>query len=118
MNIKDYETLMWEAAKNRDSEKFLQVVSADAVMFCGGFRCTGAEYAEIIKDFDVAAYEMSHFEVVAEAESICQVHYVIVTTVSDERNRDLEGTFQVTSTWKKQNGVWKLIFNMDSRIMQ
>lgn len=118
MNIKDYETYMWEAAKNRDSEKFLQVVSEDAVMFCGGFRCTGIEYAEIIKDFDVVQYEMSHFEVVAEAENICQVHYVIATTVSDERNRDLEGAFQVTSTWKKQNGVWKLIFNMDSRIMQ
>ena len=27
------------------------------VMVCGGFRCSGADYAEIIKEFDLAEYE-------------------------------------------------------------
>lgn len=45
------ETKMWEAAKNRNAVEFLNVVSEDAVMVCGGYRCTGKEYAEIISFF-------------------------------------------------------------------
>lgn len=39
------EMKLWEAAKNRDSQAFLKVVSETAVMVCGGYRCTGKEYA-------------------------------------------------------------------------
>ena len=43
MEIKQQELRMWEAAKRRDSIKFLELVSPDAVMICGGFRCTGLD---------------------------------------------------------------------------
>ena len=43
--IYELEVRMWEAAKHRDPEAFLEVVSPDAVMVCGGQRCAGAEYA-------------------------------------------------------------------------
>ena len=33
-------------------------VYVNAGMVCGGTRCTGAEYAEIIADFDCAAFEI------------------------------------------------------------
>ena len=51
MNIQELETKMWDAAKSRDAEAFL------------------------------------------------------------------EGVFHITSTWKKIEDKWKLIFNMDSRII-
>lgn len=116
MNMMKYETKMWEAAKNKNSKAFLEIVDKDAVMVCGGFRCSGGEYAEIIKEFDVAQYQISNFETVAETVELVQVHYVIETAVSDETNKDLEGTFHITSTWKRMGSAWKLIFNMDSRI--
>ena len=118
MDVMSYEVLMWEAAKNRDKNAFLQLVQEDAVMVCGGFRCSGAEYAEIIREFDLAKYEITGFETVAETSELCQVHYVIKTQVADERNRDLAGKFHITSTWKKTDDSWKLIFNMDQRIME
>ncbi len=118
MDIMSYEVLMWEAAKSRDKNAFLQLVQQDAVMVCGGFRCSGAEYAEIIREFDLAEYEITGFETVSETPELCQVHYVITTHVADERNRDLAGKFHITSTWKKTNEAWKLIFNMDQRIME
>ena len=31
---------------------FLELLDVNAGMVCGGTRCTGAEYAEIIADFD------------------------------------------------------------------
>ena len=76
MSIQELEIKMWNAAKSRDSQAFLEVVDENAVMVCGGFRCSGADYA------------------------------------------DLEGVFHITSTWKKVLDKWKLIFNMDSRIIK
>ena len=116
-DIKQYELRMWEAAKNRDAEGFLEVVDRDAEMICGGYRCSGAEYAEIIREFDVSEYEISEFQIVAESQEICKVSYLIETTVVDDRNKDLEGRFLVTSIWKKMEDRCKLIFNMDSRVL-
>ena len=62
INIKEYEISMWEAAKNRDGAGFMELVDENAVMVCGGYRCTGAEYGEIVKDFDIASFEISAFE--------------------------------------------------------
>ncbi|MBQ8640353.1 MAG: nuclear transport factor 2 family protein [Lachnospiraceae bacterium] len=115
MDIKQKEIEMWEAAKCRDRITFLELVCTDAVMICGGFRCSGLEYSNIIKDFDLAEYVISDFKAVNETEDTCQVHYCIETFVEDTKNIDLQGQFHITSTWKKINGDWKLIFNMDSR---
>lgn len=110
------ENKMWTAAKNGDVKSFLQLVEADAVMICGGFRCTGADYAEFIRDFGITAFEISGFEIVYETENIMQVHYIVKTTADSPENADLAGAFHVTSTWVLKNEEWKLVFNMDSRI--
>ena len=73
MNVYELEVQMWEAAKNRDAEAFLEVVDESAVMVCGGFRCTGADYAEIIQEFDVAQYRISNYEVIEETETLGQI---------------------------------------------
>ncbi|MGN1433896.1 MAG: nuclear transport factor 2 family protein [Ruminococcus sp.] len=117
MTIKEYEIAMWEAAKNRDSEAFSDLVDKNAVMVCGGYRCTGSEYSEIVKEFDIASFEMSDFKIVLQTDDICQVHYLIKTKVSKEENKDLQGIFHITTTWKKFENKWKVIFNMDSRVM-
>lgn len=110
------ETAMWEAAKARNSEKYLDVVSEDAVMVCGGYRCSGREYAAIIGEFDCKSYAIENFEIVCEDENIVQTHYIVTVEVSDERNADLAGKFHVTTTWKRINGSWKAVFNMDRQI--
>ena len=95
---------------------FLNIVSEDAVMICGGYRCTGAEYAQIIEEFDCKDYRISEFEVVAENNDFIQVHYMITTTVNDEANKDLAGTFHISTTWKRMGEDFKVVFNMDSLI--
>lgn len=114
--IKDLEIKKWESEKANDSNGFLQVVDENAVMICGRYRCTGKEYAEIIKIFDCKNYEISDFEIVAESDNFVQVHYILKTEVSNEENKDLAGKFHITSTWKKNSEKLKLVFNMDSRI--
>lgn len=114
--IKELETQMWEAAANRDSKGFLRLVDENAVMICGGYRCSGAEYAAVIGEFDCCLYDISDFEIVCENDGIAQVCYIIETKAELPENADLSGRFYITSTWKKQADGWKLIFNMDQRI--
>lgn len=116
--IKDLEIKMWEATKANNSENFLKLVDENAIMVCGGYRCTGREYAEIIKMFDCKNYEISSFEIIAESENLVQVHYILKTEVEHNENSDLAGKFHITSTWAKKENIWKLIFNMDSRILE
>lgn len=94
---------MWEAAKANNSENFLKLVDENAIMVCGGYRCTGREYAEIIKMFDCKNYEITDFEIVAESNNFIQVHYIIKTEINNEESKDLAGKFHITSTWVKNN---------------
>ncbi len=118
MVIRELEEKMWRAAQARDSEAFLELVSGDAVMVCGGFRCSGSDYAELIREFDCAEFVIEGFETVCETPEVTQVHYVITTTASKPGNSDLAGKFHVTSTWRRNAGGWKLVFNMDSRVFE
>lgn len=110
------ETSMWEAAKRRDKTAFLRLVDDSAVMVCGGYRCTGREYAGIIADFDCRAYTIENFEIVCSDTESVQVHYVIALEVKKPMNSDLAGKFHVTTTWRRIDGRWKIVFNMDQRV--
>lgn len=109
------EDRMWQAALKRDKQAFSQLVSPSAVMVCGGYRCTGAQYADIIEDFGISEYTISDFEAVLETADVVQVHYLIRITEDSPETADLAGVFHVTSTWKNDGGKWQLVFNMDHR---
>ncbi len=114
--ISEYEKRMWQAALECDRAAFSSLVRSDAVMLCGGFRCTGEQYSEIIEDFGISDYEMSCFETVLETHDVIQVHYLIRINTDRPDCADLAGLFHVTSTWVNENGIWQLVFNMDQRI--
>ena len=116
--IYELENKMWQAAKNGNKTEFKKLVSDDAVMVCGGYRCTGAQYAELISDFGISHFEITNFEIVHETDKTTQVHYIVKTTANAPENADLAGTFHVTSTWEKREEEWVIVFNMDSRIME
>lgn len=114
--IFELENKMWQAAKDGDKTAFAKLVSADAVMVCGGYRCSGAEYGSFIGDFGIASYEIKDFETVLETENVKQVHYIVRTIAATPEYSDMAGLFHVTSTWERKNNKWMLIFNMDSRL--
>ncbi len=116
--IYELENKMWQAAKDRNKTEFAKLVSADAVMVCGGYRCTGKEYTELVSNFGIFDFDISNFEIVHETDKTVQVHYIVKTTADVPENADLAGVFHVTSTWEKRNKEWVLVFNMDSRIVR
>ena len=107
---------MWEAALHKSADEFRKLVKPEAVMICGGYRCTGSEYADIIADFNISGYSISNMEVVSSGNDDVALHYVLKVEVEDSGAKDLEGQFHVVSIWKKFEDQWWLIFNMDSRI--
>lgn len=115
---KNLETTMWEAAKNHDENAFLDVVDEEAVMVCGGYRCSGKEYSEFIKHEDISLYEFLAFEVILNTNDLIQVHYVVNIDVVNKQITDFAGKFHVTSTWRMFGEKFKLVFNMDSRIIE
>ncbi len=114
----ELENKMWQSAKDSDKNEFGKLVAADAVMVCGGYRCTGAEYAEFVSNFGISDFEITGFEIVYETDKTVQVHYIVKTTADTPENADLAGTFHVTSTWENRDSKWVLVFNMDSRIRE
>ena len=116
--VKSLETKIWDASVSKDKKGFMNFVSPDAVMVCGGYRCLGKEYAQFVSEGIVLSYKFINFEVVYESEEVIQVHYVVDTEAFDDKDADCAGKFHVTSTWQRQDGGFKLIFNMDSKIFE
>lgn len=114
----ELEAKMWDSALSGNSRAFSELVSPEAVMVCGGCRCSGAEYSELIKDFGISSYEITDFEVTAENEGLAAVHYIVKTYADCPESVDLAGKFHVASVWENREGRWQLVFNMDSRITE
>ena len=72
--VYELETALWDAAKKRSKTAFLGLTDENAVMICGGYRCTGREYAGIIADFDCRSYTIENFEIVCSDTESVQVH--------------------------------------------
>lgn len=109
---------MWEAAFHRDAKAFQHLVRPDAVMICGGYQCSGREYAGMIPDFYISGYSIDGMEVISSGIDEVILHYVLRVDVDQKSHKDLEGVFHVVSVWKRIGESWKLAFNMDSRIIE
>ena len=112
----EMERKIWECAQNCDAKSFLEIVCEDALMVCGGYRNSGKEYAGYIAQFDCESYEIKDFQIIIETSDVIQNCYVVDVKVSDPRNDDLAGIFFVTSSWRKVNDKWMLVYNMDTRL--
>lgn len=104
---------MWEAFSNGDSTSFAQLVSDEAIMICGGYKTTGAEYAKIVEQIRLQDYEVSDFFVKEISANTILVNYLAKVKCPDP---SISGIFRVSSLWVNDNDKLKLLFNQDSRI--
>ena len=91
---------MWEAVLHRDGDAFRRLVSPNAVMICGGYRCGGSEYAEMVADFSISKYAIEQMEVVSASGDEVILHYLLRVAVDNSRDADLAGLFQ--DVYKRQ----------------
>ena len=101
-----HEKRMWDIAMRGDSAAFLDIVSEETIMVCGGYRCTGVEYAKLVGDFGIASYEIdanytsqsitldSNFLATHKANMVTNNHnYLIKVYGVDENNSGVEDCF-------------------------
>ncbi len=108
------EKKMWEAFASGNSASFGKIVSADAMMICGGFKESGAEYAKIVENINLSNYELSEFDVKIINPNVILTNYIVKVDCQDYT---LAGTFRVSSLWINEDGNWKVVFNQDSNLV-
>ncbi|EGD48960.1 hypothetical protein Cpap_3387 [Ruminiclostridium papyrosolvens DSM 2782] len=108
------EKKMWEAFASGNSASFGEIVSADAMMICGGFKEIGAEYARIVENVNISNYELSEFDVKVINPNVVLTNYIVKVDCQDYT---LAGTFRVSSLWINEDGNWKVVFNQDSNLV-
>lgn len=108
------EKKMWEAFASGNSALFGKIVSADAMMICGGFKESGAEYARIVENVNLSNYELSEFDVKVINSNVVLTNYIVKV---DGQDYTLAGTFRVSSLWINEDGNWKVVFNQDSNLV-
>ena len=98
-------------SRTSNSKELLEAASPRyVVVSCGEDNSYGHPHQEALDTFESVGAE------VFRTETQAQVCYNVRTEVASEEDADVAGLFCVTSTWQKQSGEWKLIFNMDSRL--
>ena len=104
------EKAAWQAFKDKKTDDFKKVVSADVVgVYAEGVSDMQKELADMQK-WDMKSFAISDYKVTSTGSDTCVTTYKVAIEGSYE-GKDQTGTYNAASVWKKQNGQWKAIFH-------
>ena len=118
MNIDEIfllETKLWEAIRDKDRNAFLGLLDEDAVIFSGGYQYSGTEYADTISELNCKSFSIDYIEIVNEDIESVQIVYQITVEADHKNDPDPEEAFNITTTWRRKDGRWLVVFRMDQR---
>ena len=112
--IKANETAAWQAYKDKNADAFKKVVDKD-------IRCV---YADGVSNFqkelgDMKKWELKSFTI-GDFDSFSDEKDVIVTTYTVKLDatadgKDISGTYNAGSVWKKEGSDWLAIFHTNMK---
>ncbi|MBA3833232.1 MAG: nuclear transport factor 2 family protein [Chthoniobacterales bacterium] len=104
------EKAAWQAFKDKKSDDFKKVVSAEMMgVYAEGVSDMAKEEADMQK-WDMKSFAISDYKVVSgEADTAVTTYTVKLEGTYD--GKDASGTYVAGSVWKKQHGEWKAIFH-------
>lgn len=104
---------LWEAARGLNNDVFYKYFAPEVNVICNNFRCCGEEYVMTLPAFGLLRYSIERYETVVKGANQIQNYYLVnlKTSGSDEIK-----TCHVTSTWKKMQAGWKIVFHMRTLI--
>ncbi len=104
------ENAAWQAFKDKKSDDFKKVVSAEMIgVYAEGVSDMAKEEADMQK-WDMKSFAISDYKVAsAEADTAVTTYTVKLEGSYDGKNAS--GTYVAGSVWKKQHGEWKAIFH-------
>jgi hypothetical protein len=104
------EKAAWQAFKDKKTDDFKKVVSADVVtVYSDGVSDMKGELSSMQK-WDMKSFELSDYKITsAGADTVISTYKVKVEGTSD--GKDASGTYNDASVWKKEKGQWWAIFH-------
>jgi len=112
VKLQEYE--LWEAARSLNYPVFYKYLAPEVNVICNNFRCCGEEYVMTLPAFGLQRYSIEHYETVVAGKDQIQNYYLVNLKIVDSEEIK---TCHVTSTWKKTDAGWKIVFHMRTLII-
>src|SRR3954469_19659828 len=108
------EKAAWQAFKDKKPDDFKKIISSDLVaVYDMGMMNMQAE-VEMMKKADLRSFEFSDFNMTAVGDDIIMVTYKCKVDESVD-GKDISGTYNCGSVWKKKGNDWWGIFHSDMK---
>jgi len=106
------EKAAWQAFKDKNPEAFKKVVDKDLrAVYADGILNLQQEL-DAMKTRDIKSFTLSDFEAFTDEPDVMVLTYKAAVQAT-ENGKDVSGTYNAGSVWKKENGTWMGIFHTD-----
>jgi uncharacterized protein DUF4440 len=110
------ERAVWEAAKEKNMERFASLVGEDARMIFTSGVVSRSEYMRSIADRNITSYSLRNFQVLTPAKGTTIVVYE-ATMTGVFRGRPVSSfSVREASVWVKRSGRWIAVLNQETPI--
>jgi hypothetical protein len=108
------EKAAWQAFKDKKSDDFKKLVSANVVaVYAEGMSDMQKELADMQK-WDMKSFAISDYKVTSVGPNQVISTYKVKVEGTYE-GKDMSGTYNAASVWKKQKGEWQAVFHTNMK---
>ena len=108
------EKAAWQAFKDKKSDDFKKLVSANVVaVYAEGMSDMQKELADMQK-WDMKSFAISDYKVTPIGPNLVISTYKVKVEGTYE-GKDMSGTYNDGSVWKKQKGEWQAVFHTNMK---
>lgn len=108
------EKAAWQAFKDKKSDDFKKLLSADFVgVYSDGIQTLQKELDGMQK-WDMKSFSLSDFNLVMpDADTAIMTYKVTIEGMSE--GKDGSGTYNAGSVWRKDKGEWRAVFHTNTK---
>ena len=112
--IKAKETAAWQAFKDKNAEGFKKVVDKDFVgVYTNGILDMEKELSDM-KKWDMKSFTISDYKAFSDEKDVIVTTYTVkIEGMYD--GKDISGTYNSGSVWKKEGNDWLAIFHTNAK---
>lgn len=108
------ETAVWQAAKDRDLNRFSTLVGDDALMIFTTGVVTKSKYISSMADRNITNYSLSNFRVMIPAAGTAIIVYEATITGIFQAKPVTSYKVREASVWVKRSGQWVAVLNQET----
>jgi len=112
--MQEKEKAAWQAFKDKKPDDFKKLVSANMMgVYAEGVSDMQKELADMQK-WDMKSFAISDYKVTPTSPDTCVTTYKVAIEGTYD-GKDMSGTYNAGSVWKKSKGGWQAIFHTNMK---